>query len=99
MDVRLAAYDNHPSNSRSSACFGEIAGVSVLLLLFFALSLSASLTKSPTTDEAFHLVAGYSYLKWGDLELTQSTRPLLRSLIPGDRMSRRPRIESLDSGE
>jgi len=59
---------------------GVIAGVSLLLVLFVTLSLSATLQKSPTADEGFHLVAGYSYLKWRDFRLNPEHPPLAKVL-------------------
>jgi hypothetical protein len=57
-----------------------IAGMSVLLALFVTLSLGAALRKSPTADENFHLVAGYSYLKWGDYRINPEHPPLVKLL-------------------
>lgn len=80
MDDRLIVDDNHSSNLRSGHRVGVVVGVSFFLLLFLALSLSASLQKSPTTDETLHLVAGYSYLKWGDFRFNPEHPPLAKIL-------------------
>ena len=47
-------------------------------MCFVLLSLSAALTKSPTADENFHLVAGYSYLRWGDYRINPEHPPLAK---------------------
>lgn len=57
-----------------------IAGVSGLLTIFVVLTLGAALQKSPTADENFHLVAGYSYLRWGDFRLNPEHPPLAKIL-------------------
>jgi hypothetical protein len=62
------------------AYFRDDSGVSLLLVLFVTLSLSATLQKSPTADEGFHLVAGYSYLKWRDFRLNPEHPPLAKIL-------------------
>ena len=65
----------HPEN------FPEVmAGVSVLLALFFTLVLGASLHKWPTSDETFQLFAGYSYLKWGDYRINPEHPPFAKLL-------------------
>ncbi len=65
----------HPEN------FPEVmAGVSVLLALFFTLVLGASLHKWPTSDETFQLLAGYSYLKWGDCKINPEHPPFAKLL-------------------
>ena len=38
------------------------------------------MTKSPTADENFHLVAGYSYLKWGDYRINPEHPPLVKMI-------------------
>jgi hypothetical protein len=57
-----------------------VAGVSLALAFFAALSLGAALQKSPTADENFHLVAGYCYLKWGDFRVNPEHPPLVKLL-------------------
>jgi len=42
------------------------------------LSLTAAAQKSPTADENFHLVAGYSYLKWGDYRINPEHPPFAK---------------------
>lgn len=59
---------------------GVIAGVSLLLAVFGALSLGSALQKSPTADENFHLVAGYCYLKWADFRINPEHPPLVKLL-------------------
>lgn len=54
--------------------------VGLLLLLFIGLALSAVEQKSPTIDETYHLVAGYSYWKWGDYRLNPEHPPLAKLL-------------------
>lgn len=55
-----------------------VASVLLLLILFVTLSHTAALLKSPTADENFHLVAGYSYLKWGDYRINPEHPPLAK---------------------
>ena len=55
-----------------------VAAISLLLVLFVGLSLGAAQQKSPTADENFHLVAGYSYLKWGDYRINPEHPPLAK---------------------
>jgi len=49
-----------------------------LLLLFIGLALGAARQKSPTADENFHLVAGYSYLNWADYRINPEHPPLAK---------------------
>lgn len=51
-----------------------------LLLLFMGLVLGAARQKSPTADENFHLVAGYTYLKWADYRVNPEHPPLAKLL-------------------
>jgi hypothetical protein len=55
-----------------------VAAISLFLALFVGLSLDAARQKSPTADENFHLVAGYSYLKWGDYRINPEHPPLAK---------------------
>jgi len=55
-----------------------IAGV--LLLLFVAHALSASLIKTPTYDEPVHLGAGLSYLRTREFKVNLQHPPLLKEL-------------------
>ncbi len=80
MDLRETFEETNSSNTRSNHFFGVVVGVSLLLVLFVTLSLSSSLQKSPTADENFHLVAGYSYLKWGDYRINPEHPPLAKIL-------------------
>ena len=57
---------------------GVAAGTILLLIFFVTLSLTAALRKSPTADENFHLVAGYSYLKWGDYRINPEHPPFAK---------------------
>jgi len=52
--------------------------VGVLLLMFIGLALTAVEQKSPTIDENFHLLAGYSHLKWGDYRINPEHPPLAK---------------------
>jgi hypothetical protein len=54
--------------------------VSVFALLFGFLSITSFLQKSPTVDEPVHLLAGYSYLKWGDYRVNPEHPPLAKIL-------------------
>ena len=49
-------------------------------LAFVILSLTSITQKSPTYDEAVHLFAGYSYLKWGDFRINPEHPPLAKML-------------------
>ncbi|HEY1268695.1 MAG TPA: hypothetical protein VGH16_15680 [Candidatus Binatia bacterium] len=55
------------------------------ILLFFALFfaveiLTAFREKSPTVDEAYHVFAGYTHLKWGDFRAAPEHPPLAKML-------------------
>jgi hypothetical protein len=52
----------------------------VLLLLFVAHALSASLIKTPTYDEPVHLGAGLSYLQTREFKVNLQHPPLLKEL-------------------
>lgn len=60
--------------------WAAVAVVGLLLGIFCALSLGAALQKSPTADESFHLVAGYSYIRWGDFRINPEHPPLVKVL-------------------
>ena len=51
-----------------------------LIFLFAFLTISSFLRKSPTYDEAIHLFAGYSYLRWGDFRTNPEHPPLAKVL-------------------
>ena len=59
---------------------GSLIAVVLISLVFFLLSFSAALQKSPTYDEPVHLFAGYAYLKWGDLRINPEHPPLAKAL-------------------
>src|SRR5919106_1585546 len=80
MDFRETQEEKNSSNGGAEHVPRAIAGVSLLLVLFVTLSLSATLEKSPTADEGFHLVAGYSYLKWKDFRINPEHPPLTKVL-------------------
>src|SRR5215475_11787082 len=50
------------------------------LIVFYLISATAALRKSPTYDEPVHLFAGYSYLKWGDFRVNPEHPPLAKIL-------------------
>jgi hypothetical protein len=50
------------------------------LIVFYLISATAALRKSPTYDEPVHLFAGYSYLKWGDFRVNPEHPPLAKAL-------------------
>lgn len=60
--------------------FAALIGVSLLVLVFFFISSSASLQKSPTYDEPVHLFAGYAYLRWSDFRINPEHPPLAKIL-------------------
>jgi hypothetical protein len=80
MDFREAQKEENSCNGGPQHVPGAIAGISFLLIGFVTLSLSATLQKSPTADEGFHLVAGYSYLKWRDFRINPEPPPLTKIL-------------------
>ena len=80
MDLRETFEETNSSNARSDHFFGVVVGATLLLVLFVALSLGASLQKSPTADENFHLVAGYSYIRWGDYRINPEHPPFAKIL-------------------
>jgi hypothetical protein len=54
--------------------------VALFLVVFYLISSTAALQKSPTYDEPVHLFAGYSYLKWGDFRVNPEHPPLAKIL-------------------
>jgi len=48
--------------------------------LFTVVALGAIKNQSPTIDEPVHLLAGYSYLKWGDYRVNPEPPPLAKML-------------------
>jgi len=57
-----------------------VVSVGLLLVCFVLITLTSSLEKSPTSDESFHLMAGYSYLRWGDFRINPEHPPLAKAL-------------------
>jgi hypothetical protein len=55
-------------------------GYVIAPLAFAILSITSTVQKSPTYDEAVHLFAGYSYLKWGDFRVNPEHPPLAKML-------------------
>ena len=78
----MTASDNFRKKNFCRALAGNrsklVTGISLLLALFVGLSLGAARQKSPTADENFHLVAGYSYLKWGDYRINPEHPPFAK---------------------
>lgn len=54
--------------------------VALFLLVFYLISSTATLQKSPTYDEPMHLFAGYAHLKWGDFRINPEHPPLVKML-------------------
>ena len=52
----------------------------LFLGLFTAVALGTIRNQSPTFDEPLHLLAGYSYLKWGDYRVNPEHPPLAKIL-------------------
>jgi tetratricopeptide (TPR) repeat protein len=52
--------------------------VAVFALLFSFVAVTAISQKSNTVDEPVHVLAGYSYLKWGDFRLNPEHPPLAK---------------------
>jgi hypothetical protein len=80
MTARETIKERNSTYAHTENLSGVIAGISVLLALFFTLALGASLQKSPTSDETFQLFAGYSYLKWGDYRINPEHPPFTKLL-------------------
>jgi hypothetical protein len=78
MESREPAAEDDPSDTGARHILGVVASVVLLLILFITVSLTATLQKSPTADENFHLVAGYSYLKWGDYRINPEHPPFAK---------------------
>jgi predicted membrane-bound dolichyl-phosphate-mannose-protein mannosyltransferase len=78
MDFRETQEDKNSSNGGAQHVSEAIAAASLLLILFVTLSVAVTLEKSPTADEGFHLVAGYSYLKWRDFRINPEHPPLAK---------------------
>lgn len=55
----------------------ELPLLVTLLLIFSAIALTASLQKSASFDEQYHLAAGYAYLKTADFRLSTTHPPLI----------------------
>jgi hypothetical protein len=55
-----------------------VAALVIFAALFILITVSAFLQKSTTVDEPVHLVAGYSYLKWGDFRLNPEHPPIAK---------------------
>lgn len=58
----------------------SLVTLSLFGVIFFLLTFTSSLQKSPTFDEPMHLFAGYSYLKWGDFRANPEHPPLAKML-------------------
>lgn len=54
--------------------------VAVASAVFFVLTLTASLVKSPVWDEPFHIAAGLSYVESGQIIVNEQHPPLLKEL-------------------
>lgn len=70
--------EDDSSGTRARHLPGVVVSLILLLIVFVTLSLTATLRKSPTADENFHLVAGYSYLKWGDYRINPEHPPFAK---------------------
>lgn len=55
-----------------------VAAAVLSLILFAILSFSSALSRSPTVDQKVQLVAGYSYLKWGDYRIKPEHSPFVK---------------------
>ena len=54
--------------------------VAIAAVVFFLISLSASLVKSPIWDEPYHIAAGLSYVETGRIVINQQHPPLLKEI-------------------
>jgi tetratricopeptide (TPR) repeat protein len=52
--------------------------IGVFAVLFILIAVTAYSKKSNTVDEPIHLLAGYSYLKWGDFRMNPEHPPLAK---------------------
>jgi hypothetical protein len=72
------------SHDASAALASKPAATAIVIisfvLLFALVALSALKYQSPTIDEPVHLLAGYSYLKWGDFRVNPEHPPLAKLL-------------------
>ena len=68
------------TKARAGFWIRSAVAVVFLLIIFFFLSLTAALQKSPTFDESLHLFAGYSYLQWRDFRVNPEHPPLAKTL-------------------
>ena len=57
-----------------------VLGVGLLLTFFVLISLTCSFEKSPTIDESFHLMAGYSISRGAIFRITPKPPPLAKAL-------------------
>jgi 4-amino-4-deoxy-L-arabinose transferase-like glycosyltransferase len=80
MDLKAACDGHHFASAEATNASWQAIGLCVLLIVFSTLSLSANLQKSPTADENYHLVAGYSYLLWRDYRINPEHPPLAKLL-------------------
>jgi len=69
-----------------------------LLLLFAAIAWAAVQTKSPTTDEPYHAVAGWLHLRQGDFRLDSEDPPLwnIWAALPNSRSSLQSDVNKQD---
>src|SRR4026208_865616 len=72
-----------PIAPNAEASFRSQAWPAVVIIwcavIFSLISLSSVLQNSPTVDEPVHLLAGYSYLKWGDFRVNPEHPPLAKA--------------------
>src|SRR5574342_776069 len=78
--ARIPASLPPPSASGSMARRFALGACASLLALFMALGLVFIRANAQTADEAFHLVAGYSYLMREDFRLNREHPPLAKQL-------------------
>lgn len=77
-DLKVAKLDALRSSPLRSSGRLSVICVGLFVVVFSLLSVTSLLQKSPTVDEPVHLLAGYSYLKWGDFRANPEHPPLAK---------------------
>jgi len=78
-EAGVAASASDETAPAGSQLFSRLLIVS-FLLVFTVVALGTIKQESPTIDEPVHLLAGYSYLKWGDYRVNPEHPPLAKVL-------------------
>ena len=80
--VALSTTGDEKTQDQTAARAQIFSRLLIVLLLgvFTAVALGTIKNQSPTFDEPLHLLAGYSYLKWGDYRVNPEHPPLAKIL-------------------